>query len=248
MEKIVLYSDKDETGLIASAFPRYTVTRVSAVTELVEALTREPLTAAVFVWKTREDAALPALLASLHRAFPKLPMIVLSPQPDPKHRVEGLHYHPAPPTKEAVHQIGLQLAASSGSEQRRHNRFGWPLKAALKSESGEWELHRLHSLSAGGAFFAHPRQIPRAGSMRDAIIQFQNCRLRVKAEVLDTRRNSSNLPFGFGVRFADLDEASSALIDGIVNDALVRQLLNPEREQEIPSIAEEALTPRFELT
>jgi hypothetical protein len=248
VEKIVLYSDMNDMSGIASAFPGYAVKKVSSVKPLVEAIVSEPVTAALCVWTTREDDVLTRLLTSIRQTFPRLNIFVFTALPEPKARVEGCRYYPEPPSESAGREIREHLSAADGAEQRRHNRFGWPLKAALKNENGEWELYRLHSLSAGGAFFAHPRQIPKAGSVRDTIIQFQNCRFRVRAEVLDTRRNSSNLPFGFGVKFIDLDNASSALIDRIVNNALVKHLLEPGKEQNIPSIGEEELTVRFDLT
>ena len=72
---------------------------------------------------------------------------------------------------------------------------------------------------------------------------FQNFSLQTGYEVLDTRRASSNLPDGFGVRFTDLSDEARSRLERIVRDALVRALLEPESEPQLPSLGDDELLP-----
>ena len=65
---------------------------------------------------------------------------------------------------------------------------------------------------------------------------------------MDPRQASSNLSAGFGVRFVDLDQASSDVLDRIVKDALVKKLTGRDPNPGVPSLEEEeAFTSNFEL-
>jgi hypothetical protein len=74
-------------------------------------------------------------------------------------------------------------------------------------------------------------------------VRFQNFSLETACQVLDTRRASSRLPDGFGVRFLDLGAEAQARLDRIVRDALVQAILEPESEPELPSLDAEELLP-----
>ena len=67
-------------------------------------------------------------------------------------------------------------------------------------------------------------------------------------EILDPRMASSNLPYGFGVEFTKFSKPSRKIINNIIDDALVKVLIDPDSEPDIPSIGNDDLhIDNFEL-
>jgi hypothetical protein len=101
----------------------------------------------------------------------------------------------------------------------------------------------LRALSSSGAFLHCEGPCPPSGSRGRLRVRFQNFSMETACEVLDTRRASSRLPDGFGVRFTDLGAEGQSLLDRIVRDALIQAILEPESAPALPSLGEEELLP-----
>lgn len=246
MEKVIIYSKTENRNPAGTSPGGFAVKNVSSIRSLVEALAEEPSIAGICVHPTDED--FPAVLASIHATFPRLNICVLTGPAYTASRVEGCRYITADSPEDSIREAEKYFANMETFNQREYNRFSWPLKVAVRFDGGEWESHRVHSLSAGGTFLATSARVPPPGSACEMIVEFQNCRLHTRAEVLDARQSSSNLPFGFGVRFVGLEPESAALVNKIVQNALVKRLLDPGQKSEIPSIGEEELTLQFEIS
>ena len=145
-----------------------------------------------------------------------------------------------------IEEIHVFIFSDAVRNRRRHNRFDWILKGELTigEETGKYEIH---SISAGGAFFKLVSGVVTPGISGDLTIAFRNFRLKCRCTILESRSASSNLPYGFPVRFEGLTDESRDILDKIVNDALVQILLTPEEEPDIPSLDEDTLTPDFEM-
>ena len=140
-------------------------------------------------------------------------------------------------------ELGARIGSLRRTERRRQHRFDWPLRGSLSLPGAEAQAYDLRALSASGAFLHCPGPCPAAGSRGHLRVLFRDFSLETGCEVLDTRRASSRLPDGFGVRFAGLTAEARALLERIVRDALVRTLLEPESDPPLPSLAEEDLLP-----
>ncbi len=145
-----------------------------------------------------------------------------------------------------IEEIHGFIFSDAVRNRRRYNRFDWILKGELTigEETGEYEIH---SVSAGGAFFKLASGVVTPGISGNLTITFKNFRMKCRCTVLEPRSASSNLPYGFPVRFEGLTGESRDILNKIVNDALVQILFTPEEEPDIPSLDEETLTPDFEM-
>jgi hypothetical protein len=81
---------------------------------------------------------------------------------------------------------------------------------------------------------------PDANTRGTITIRFQNFVMTTECTVVGPRMASSNLPPGFAVQFETLSETARSTIDSIVKDALLDSLLNPQEEQETPSLDADA--------
>jgi hypothetical protein len=147
------------------------------------------------------------------------------------------------PTAGELADLSARIGSLQNSERRQKPRFDWPLQGSLSLAGAAPEPYDLRALSSSGAFLQCGGPCPPAGSRGRLRVRFQNFGLETECEVLDTRRASSRLPDGFGVRFTDLGAQARDLLDRIVRDALVQAILEPESEPALPSLGEEELLP-----
>ena len=56
---------------------------------------------------------------------------------------------------------------------------------------------------------------------------------------------SSNYPFGFSIRFTTISEEGKIVLNRLINDAVIKILMEPESEPEIPSLEGDELAPDF---
>ena len=145
-----------------------------------------------------------------------------------------------------IEEIHAFIFSDAIRNRRQHNRFGWILKGEL-AIGEETEEYEIYSISAGGAFFKLVSGVVTPGISGDLTIVFRNFRLKCRCTVLESRSASSNLPYGFPVRFEGLTDKSRDVLEQIVTDALVQILLAPEEEPDIPSLDGDTLTPDFEM-
>ena len=247
MRKVVMYSEKKLADMFEEKMPDVEVIHVSSIGSFIDVIIAER---DMFCGAVQADPAVQGLsevTKSIKRSFPYLHVCYICDDP-PSGNMES-----------------VQLACSTGGlssqvevfcglfyrlapiERRRFNRFSWPLRGSLRTND-EWKPQNVFSLSAGGAFLEFEGKPPEEGSKTEIVIEFQNCRLQTECEILNPRHASSKLPFGLGIRFVGLTEDSEKLVNTIVNDALVKAILEEPEDSAVPTIGEEDLTFQFELT
>lgn len=139
--------------------------------------------------------------------------------------------------------IRIFISAGTIKNRREFNRFNWILNGYLRVEEDE-KKYEIHSFSAGGAYLKSSG-VPEAGKRGEIRVMFKNTQMTAACEILEPRNASSNLPYGFPVRFLSLSPDSQILADRIVNDALYKLLINPPMEPAIPTLDEDQLTEDF---
>jgi hypothetical protein len=247
MMTLLLYAETLNPQILESAAPNLTVKSVASRADLARSIVEEPNLLAVVLQLQRGDGDFKDLLLSLRKNFPILQVIILSPQGTGSVS-EGIWYVDSSLDRnEIVAQIQKHLSSDISRNRRERPRFDWPLKGTLSPDGTNWQEYRVRSISSSGAFFECEGELPEAGAKRQLRIFFQNFIMRTRCEILDPRHASSNLPFGFGVRFLDFPEESARIIDRIVKDALIQILLNLEARPKSPALSRERLTDRFEL-
>lgn len=234
MHIVLVYSETLSLLLIGEAAVGMELRTVSGRRELVSEVMELPEIHSVLIQKAAMDPDYRLFLRCLKRNFPFLRVAVIAAAED---AAEGHHF-----IRDDVDEVALReemrrfLSRKPSPNRREHHRFGWPLKALLSLDGRLWVEYPLCSISSGGAFLECASSFPPPGVRASLKILFQNFSMLAGCEILDARRTSSNLPVGFGVRFVDLSQNAVEKIDRIVDDALVRVLMDPGLEPEIPSL------------
>lgn len=246
--KTLLYSPQSEPAAVRQALQVSTIVRAGSLAQLTRTLVSDPeVRCLVFVTEVPE-LALGPFLGSLSRSFSVLPVCVCSATPLPELPERYLRLDLRASEAELTESLRRFLAGCGRSERRALPRFDWPLRASLALAESTEGTYNLRALSASGAFLECPGTCPDAGSAGHLQVLFQNFSLVTDCEVLDRRQASSNLPYGFGVRFVGLSEEAQEKLDRIVRDSLVQSLLEPEAPPEVPSLGDDELLPGgFEL-
>ena len=247
MKKVVLYTDKRLADDFGKRTEDVDVRHVNTMAAFIEEVVKEH---DAFCGAIQADPKEPSLLdvaVSVKKSFPFLHVCYICEQ-EPPSKPEEVGVVCCDGGPEALsEEMGRYFYHLAPSERRQFNRYNWPLRGFIKTKGG-WHPLNVYSLSAGGAFLEHEGTLPKPGTKADIVIVFQNCKLRTTCEVLSPRQASSNLPFGFGIRFLGLAEESQEVLNSIVNDALVKAILEDPDEKSVPTIGEESLTFQFELT
>jgi len=231
MDQVVFFSREIDAELVTEALPEVAVSTVYARRTLVEAiLANAQLIGAVVEPDASDDW--PAFLASIRRSFPLIPLLVLSDACTDGYTCVD----PELPREQLVRVMADFHSAPRPTERRRYHRYEWPLRATI---AGSSTVHRIHEISAGGAFLEPVSPIPEPRTECEIQIRFQNFTMTTNCEILDPRHVSSRAAPGFGVRFTALSGTAEEFIDSVVTDALARVLLDPTSVPEVPSIDEE---------
>lgn len=225
MDCVLLFgtpADADRLGLEG-----YRLLPSTSVGVLARRLVAEPGILALLLLAGGPPELPEELLKSVQTSFPRLPVLTL----------------PRRPSAEELDTLRRRLASLQPLERRGHRRCDWPLQGCLQLEGREEGPYNLRALSSSGAFLERPTGCPPSEARGKLRVLFQNFTLTTDCLVMDCRRFSSNLPLGFGVRFLGLAPETEALLDRIVQDALVRSLLEPGSSPELPSLDPEELLP-----
>lgn len=242
MENVYWYSETCGDSVAEELGKHYRLTVTRSRTELAKALVERSPASCLVARVSGIDADFAGLLSSIGTSYPFLPVCLISPEESLEMPGMFRHFTDLGEPAEIAGRIHLHLSSVAVIDRRRKHRFDWPLLGYLSLDGESWKEHCLWSLGSGGAFLESGEASPPPGAEARLRIVFQNCELSTSCEVLDPRQVSSNLPAGFAVRFRSLGEASERLIDGIVNDALVRKLLASDSEPEIPALDGEELS------
>ena len=122
-------------------------------------------------------------------------------------------------------------------DRRKHHRYEWPLRATLVG--GDGTVHRVSEISAGGAYLESAGSAVGSGQMCKLEIHFQNFKMQARCAILDPRHSSSRRSAGFGVRFVDLSDEAVEFMNRIVQDTLIKVLIDPSASPAVPSLDEE---------
>jgi len=226
MDTVLLFGAAEEMGRLE--LEGYRLLPSASAAGLARRLVAEPGILALLLPSGGATELPQEFLTSVRASFPLLPVLTL----------------PARPSAAELAAAKDRLASLQPRERRGRRRYDWPLTGFLRLEDGEEEgPYNLHALSSSGAFLERPAGCPPSGARGKLRVLFQNFALTTDCLVQDCRRYSSNLPVGFGVRFTGLAPQTEALLDRIVQDALVRSLLQPGSSTEVPSLDAEELLP-----
>ena len=247
MLRVIMYSEKALADGFQALAANADVRHVGTLKDFVEEIVQDR---GAFCGAIQADTAAPDLAEvarSVKRSFPFLHVCFLC-ENSPQEPMEGVHVVESAAGSESIAESLYRLFAElSPNERRQHNRYSWLLRGRLRIGE-EWQALNVSSLSAGGAFLEYEGKPPEPGTVTEIAVRFQNCKLVAECEVLNPREASSNLPFGFGIRFRNLAAESEAALECIVDDALMRAILDEPEQQQAPSIGEESLTFQFELS
>jgi len=242
MDQFVLYvgtAVKDPNiGEVADA----AVQTVFYQKDFIEALVDQPHLVGAAVLVTEIDEEWSALLDSVTRSFPLLPLLVAAANHVNANLPEVSSITAVTidaSDRSSVKQILERFLSEPGPRDRReHHRFDFPLQARL--HSSDEPLHDIRQISAGGAFLVPGGNTPPTGTECEIEILFQNFAINTVCKILDPRDSSSNLGPGFGIRFTSLSPAAASFIDRMVQDALVAVLTDPDQEPAVPTLDEDA--------
>ncbi len=242
MEKAIVHTRTLDPGIVEAALAGLEIRPVAGRAELAQALVSESDVLCVVIQAPALDAELEAFLASLARSMARLNVVVICDRCPGAALGAFACISASGGTETLVRDLRSFASSVAITNRRAAHRYDWPLEGFLSLKGGGWESHRVRALSGDGAFLESAQPAPPPGSRARLRIVFQDFRMLTSCEVLDARLASSALPAGFGVRFVDFSPESRAVIDRIVNDALVRSLLNPADEPGAPALGTAAAT------
>ena len=134
---------------------------------------------------------------------------------------------------------------SQNRNKRGANRFSWPLTAWFSEDDVDWHELEIFSVSSGGAYLKTDEVFPEMGSKAKVKINFANFSLETECLIVDSQSRSSNYPFGFSIKFTSISEDGVIILNRLINDAVIKILMEPESEPAVPSIGGDELTPDF---
>jgi hypothetical protein len=248
-ERVIVYTDTLEIEKIAPALGDCEILRATSNAEIARAIVERNRVIALIVEKKQIDDSSLRLLSSIKKSFPILQICLVAAQGAGLASSDraSTEYRLVRPGNRITEDLKAFISGIDETDRRDHPRFDWPLRGSLSLDEASWQTYNLWALSADGAFLESPAFAPSQGSRGTLKISFQNSRMVTECEALDRRPPSRRLPAGFAVRFTRLSDDSMRLIDGIIQDALVRTLLEPESEAAIPRLDEDDLSiPGFE--
>ena len=138
------------------------------------------------------------------------------------------------------------IIQSENKNKRDSNRFSWPLTAWFSDNDGEkWNELEIFSISASGSYLKTDSIFPKGGTSAKIRIIFANFSLESDCRVVDSMSRSSNYPFGFSIRFTTISEEGKIVLNRLINDAVIKILMEPESEPGIPSLEGDEFAPDF---
>lgn len=238
MIPIVLLSTRVTPEIVRRAIPDATVYPVSSRRALIDRLLdrTNPCGAIIQIEVFDEDRR--AFLQSTARHFPILPVLVVAGDDGCESCPRTLSCVDAGADEERLHQSIADAMARSG-ERRRDNRFEWPIRARFVD--GDGTIHQVSEISAGGAFLEPHGPIGDRDALRTIELFFQNFTITTTCTILDSRFVSSRKANGFRIRFESISEGAREFINRVVDDAIVKLLLDPTTKPAIPTIDEDDL-------
>ena len=237
MDRLVLYSEGLEPEIIGHGLSGVAVLAVYSQHSLIESLVDDPSLVGAVIQVMEMTTQWANFLTSISQSFPLLPVLIVHP-PDADECPDGFMCMVDDASDETIRKTLDELVGGAlQRDRRKHHRYEWPLGATLTG--GDGTVHRISEISAGGAYLEPIGSVVGSGQTCDLEIHFQNFKMRAGCVILDPRHSSSRRSAGFGVRFVSLSEEAIEFVDRIVQDALVKILMDPSANPAIPSLEEE---------
>jgi len=240
MIPIVLLSEQVTPEVVEGAIPGATVYPVSNRRALIDRLLDRTNPCGAIVQVDTLDEERRSFLQSAGRHFPMLPILVVAAGDGCENCPSTLSCIRLDADAETVQRrIAESMRGFGGGERRQSNRFEWPIRARLVD--GDGTIHQVSEISAGGAFLEPHGPIGDRDTVRTIELYFQNFSITTTCTILDSRFVSSRKANGFRIRFESLSERAREFIDRVVNDAIVKLLLDPTSKPAMPTIEEDDL-------
>ncbi len=237
MDRLVFYSEGLKREVVRNALTGVDVLAVYSQRSLIESLVDDPSLIGAVINVVELTPQWTTFLESISRSFPLLPVLIVQPA-GTEDCPDGFVCMDDDASDEAIRGTLDNLVGSTlQRDRRKHHRYGWPLRATLPS--GDGTVHRVSVISAGGAYLEPAGSLLDSGQMCDLDIYFQNFKMRARCAIMDPRHSSSRRAAGFGVRFVDLSDDAVEFINRIVQDALIKILIDPSASPAVPSLDEE---------
>ncbi len=237
MDTILVYTQSLNYLFISKEVDGKDIIPVNSLHDLAVKITEEDDLFCVILQldNLQEDAD---FLISIKKCFPILPVIVLCTEVKADNITEPdfslIKFNGD--KEEVKNRLKTSISNIKVSNKRENRRFKWPLKGYLSFDKKNWDKYFIKSISSSGAFLECRTAIPDPGTKAILRIIFKNFKMYTNCEILDPRMASSNLPDGFGVEFTKFSKPSRKIINNIIDDALVKVLIDPDSEPDIPSI------------
>ena len=237
MDHLVFYSEGLDPEIVRSALTGVEVLTVYSRSLLIESLVDAPSLVGAVINVAEMTPHWAGFLASASRSFPLLPILVIRPA-GTNDCPDGLVCLDDDASAETIQGALDDLVGGAPQRDRReHHRYEWPLRATLTG--GDGTVHRVSEISAGGAYLESAGSSVGSGQVFDLQIHFQNFKMQVRCAILDPRHSSSRRSAGFGVRFVDLSDEAVEFVNRIVQDTLIKVLIDPSASPAVPSLDED---------
>lgn len=246
MEQILVYSDRikirKENGRIA----KYAVTR----NDLAYLLVNEKDADCLLMEFQDPDQTDIEFIASVRQNFPMLDTALIVPEKSMRNTdgyTFGMLSVLNPESATLENDIEKFINTSKSINKRSGNRFCWPLTADYSANGSTHEKLEIYSISSSGAFLKSTRFNPPPGENGFITINFKESLLKTGCTVNDYSSRPSNYPVGFSLVFTSLSDEEKKTIDRLVDDAIVKILLDPHAKPAVPTLGPDTLTDGFSL-
>ncbi len=244
---IICYSKSKKVLRLLKQIPEEGIREVATQEELASTIVGGSDISFVLIHLEEISGLWERFLSSLKKTFTLLESCLLLP-PGRAKKLPG--YDVIELNEETlIDDVKSHLATLASKNRRRHQRFDWPLTGHLiipRQSDSEGNLvvpdridekFRVRSISSSGAFLESETLFPKPGIEGTIMISFHDFKVLTGCRIVGKRKASGDLLAGFGIEFTDLTAISQAIIDEMVQDELLRRLLNPDKPPSPPSLA-----------
>ncbi len=243
---IICYSKSEKVLRLLKQIPEEGIREVATQEELASTIVGGSDISLVLIHLEEISGPWEGFLSSLRKTFTLLESCLLLP-PGRAKKLPG--YDVIEFNEETlIDDVKSHLASLARKNRRRHQRFDWPLTGHLiipRQSDAEGnpvvpdkidEKFRVGSISSTGAFLESDSFSPRPDIEGTIMISFHDFKVLTGCRVVGGRRASEGRSPGFGIEYTDLTTTSQAIIDEMVQDELLRRLINPDKPPRPPSL------------
>lgn len=233
---VICYSESENIKQLFENAPDLQASFVNSQENVASAIVEGPHPVGVFIQLEELNESWSGFISSLKKCYPLLALYLILPEEQipvaekAGYRVFGLN------DESLLDKVTRELVSVHDEDKRKHPRFDWPLMGKLDLSGRASKNFRVRSISSSGAFMESEEYFPEIDSLGTVVITFHDFNLLSGCRITGKRPISENLPSGFGIEFTDLTRTSTEIIEEIVEDELLRTLLEPDKPPRPPSI------------